>query len=134
MIAALSAPALLALQGPPVSQAAQPPLTFRVEANFVEVDAFVSDAAGSPVTDLRAADFQLFEDGKPQKVSAFSYVNIPVARPERPLFSAAAIEPDIQTNIGIDGRILMIDKHVRAGLHGFDIEKTLNEFQVALRG
>jgi thioredoxin-dependent peroxiredoxin len=36
--------------------------------------------------------------------------------------------------IGIDGRILMIDKHVRAGQHGFDIEKTLNEFQITLRG
>jgi VWFA-related protein len=126
-VAALSASSLLALQGPPppapspdpgaeaVAQAAQPPLTFRVEANFVEVDAFVSDPTGNPVTDLRATDFQLFEDGKPQKVSAFSYVNIPVARPERPLFSAAAIEPDVQTNIGIDGRIYLFvldDLHV----------------------
>ena len=32
-------------------------------------------------------DFQLLEDGKPQMVSAFSYVNIPIARAERPLFS-----------------------------------------------
>ena len=29
------------------AQAAQPPLTFRVEANFVEVDALVSDATGA---------------------------------------------------------------------------------------
>ena len=36
--------------------------------------------------------------------------------------------------IGIDGRILTIDKHVRTGRHGFDIEKTLNEFQITLRG
>ena len=140
MVAALSASSLVALQGPPtappdpgseaVAQAAQPPLTFRVEANFVEVDAFVSDTAGNPVTDLRATDFQLFEDGKPQQVSAFSYVNIPVARPERPLFSAAAIEPDVQTNVGIDGRIYLFvldDLHVdptrasrvRESLHRF---------------
>src|SRR5262249_3514358 len=58
----------------------QPPLTFRVEANFVEVDAFVGDSMGNPVTNLRAEDFQLFEDGKPQKVSAFSFVNIPIRR------------------------------------------------------
>ena len=130
MIAALSAPALLALQGLPAPQAAQPPLTFRVEANFVEVDAFVSDATGSPVTDLRAADFQLFEDGKPQKVSAFSYVNIPVARPERPLFSAAAIEPDIQTNIGIDGRIYLFvldDLHVDP-TRAFRVRESLHRF------
>ena len=130
MIAALSAPALLALQGLPAPQAAQPPLTFRVEANFVEVDAFVSDATGSPVSDLRAADFQLFEDGKPQKVSAFSYVNIPVARPERPLFSAAAIEPDIQTNIGIDGRIYLFvldDLHVDP-TRAFRVRESLHRF------
>ena len=130
MIAALSAPALLALQGTPAPPAAQPPLTFRVEANFVEVDAFVSDATGSPVTDLRAADFQLFEDGKPQKVSAFSYVNIPVARPERPLFSAAAIEPDIQTNIGIDGRIYLFvldDLHVDP-TRAFRVRESLHRF------
>ena len=75
-----------AQQAPPElpadAQGGQPPLTFRVEANFVEVDAFVSDATGKPITDLRAGDFQLLEDGKPQMVSAFSYVNIPVARAE----------------------------------------------------
>src|ERR1041384_1763463 len=52
-----------------------PPLTFRAEANLVEVDAFVSDATGKPVTDLQARDFQLLEDGKPQMGSAFSYAN-----------------------------------------------------------
>src|SRR5258707_13844339 len=97
----LAAPALhgLAVEAAPQAPAAdpQPPLTFRVEANFVEVDAFVSDAMGNPVTDLGATDFQLFEDGKPQKVSAFSHVHIPVTRPERPLFSPSAIEPDVQT-------------------------------------
>src|SRR5215216_4066445 len=82
------------------AQTGSPPLTFRVEANFVEVDAFVSDATGKPITDLRAGDFQLFEDGKPQTVSAFTYVNIPVARAERPLFSPTAVEPDVDTNVG----------------------------------
>jgi thioredoxin-dependent peroxiredoxin len=35
--------------------------------------------------------------------------------------------------IGIDGRILRIDKGVRPGVHGLDIEKTLNELQTARR-
>jgi len=97
------------------TQTDQPPLTFRVEANFVEVDAFVSDAMGKPVPGLRATDFQLLEDGKPQDVSAFSYVNIPIARAERPLFSPTAIEPDVDTNVGMDGRIYLFvldDQHV----------------------
>jgi len=96
-------------------QAEQPPLTFRVEANFVEVDAFVSDANGKPVPGLRAGDFQLLEDGKPQTVSAFSFVNIPITRPERPLFSPTAIEPDVDTNVGMDGRIYLFvldDLHI----------------------
>ena len=32
----------------------QPPVTFRVEVNYVEVDAFVTDADGKPISDLTA--------------------------------------------------------------------------------
>jgi len=120
-----------AVLGPEASaQGAQPPLTFRVEANFVEVDAFVSDAMGNPVTDLRATDVQLFEDGKPQKVSAFAQVNIPVARAEQPLFSPSAIEPDVQTNAGMDGRIYLFvvdDLHI-APLGAFRVKEALHRF------
>jgi thioredoxin-dependent peroxiredoxin len=35
--------------------------------------------------------------------------------------------------VGVDGRIQQIDKHVRAGMHGLDIGKTLNELQTARR-
>src|SRR6186997_457192 len=63
-------------QAPPDPQ--QPGLTFRAEINYVEVDARVVDAQGRFVTTLTEKDFQLFEDGKPQKVSTFSLVNIPV--------------------------------------------------------
>ena len=35
--------------------------------------------------------------------------------------------------IGLDGRILEIDKHVRTGMHGLDIEKTLTQLQTARR-
>ena len=108
IVGALLAPTLIAQQD-------QPPLTFRVEANFVEVDALVSDAAGKPVTGLKASDFQLLEDGKPQEVRAFSFVNIPIARPDRPLFAASPLEPDVDTNVGIDGRVYLFvldDLHV----------------------
>jgi VWFA-related protein len=112
----LMGPALKARQADvSQAQAEQPPLTFRAETNLVEVDAFVSDASGKPVPGLRASDFQLLEDGKPQMVSAFSFVNIPIARPERPLFSPTAIEPDVDTNVGMDGRIYLFvldDLHI----------------------
>jgi len=86
----------------------QPPVTFRVEVNYVEVDAFVTDAQGRPVTDLTEADFELLEDGKPQKISTFALVNIPIERPERPLFAGKPIEPDVQTNEHLEGRIYLM--------------------------
>jgi VWFA-related protein len=113
--AALAAVTVVAQQPEVPAEAGQPPLTFRVEANFVEVDTFVSDASGKPVTDLRGTDFQVLEDGQPQMVSAFSFVNMPIARTERPLFSPTAIEPDVDTNVGMDGRIYVFvldDTHV----------------------
>ena len=47
------------------------------------------------------------EDGRPQNVTAFSIVNLPIERPERPLFAEAPIEPDVQINTAIEGRIYM---------------------------
>ena len=79
-----------------------------MEVNYVEVDAFVTDAQGNVVTDLTTNDFEVFEDGKPQKISSFSLVNIPIERAERPLFSGKAIEPDVQTNEHLEGRIYLI--------------------------
>ncbi len=60
------------------------------------------------VTDLTQNDFEVLEDGRPQTVSAFSLVNIPIERAERPLFAAAPIEADVQTNEHVEGRIYLI--------------------------
>lgn len=102
----------------PQDPSQQPPLTFRAEVNYVEVDARVLDAQGKFVPDLAAGDFQLFEDGKPQKVTVFSLVNLPVERAERPLFAKRPIEPDVQTNVATrDGRVYLLvldDLHVNA--------------------
>jgi VWFA-related protein len=48
---------------------------FRVEANLVRVDAFVT-ANGVPVEDLTAADFEVLEDGVVQKIETFERVKI----------------------------------------------------------
>jgi VWFA-related protein len=108
LVAALCATVAAQQQPAPQPPADQPPVTFRVEVNYVEVDAFVTDAQGAPVTDLTAADFDVLEDGKPQKVSAFSLVNIPIERAERPLFAGTPIEPDVQTNEHLEGRIYLL--------------------------
>ncbi|MCS5702084.1 MAG: hypothetical protein NZ847_05610, partial [Acidobacteria bacterium] len=54
--------------------AQQPPVTFRLEVNYVEVDAVVTDENGNFIDDLALSDFEVFEDEKVQEVSAFSLV------------------------------------------------------------
>jgi VWFA-related protein len=48
-----------------------PPLTERVEVKIINVDVDVVDRAGRPVTDLTKDDFEIFEDGQPQKIANF---------------------------------------------------------------
>ena len=54
-------------------------VTFQVEVNYVDVDVVVTDEKGKFVSGLTREDFEVFEDGKPQKVDTFAYVEIPVA-------------------------------------------------------
>lgn len=113
-LASQSAPTQPVQAPPPASP--QPPITFRAEVNYVEVDARVVDEQGQFVADLPKDAFQVLEDGKPQPVSVFSLVNIPVTRTERPLFASQPIEPDVAANVGtFDGRVYVIvldDLHV----------------------
>jgi VWFA-related protein len=90
--AALSANAA---QGP---DSQSPPIpTFRAEAEYVDVDVLVTDAEGRFVNDLRREDFQIFEDGKPQKLANFALVEIP-RDSDVPSSSVGRIDPDVMTN------------------------------------
>jgi VWFA-related protein len=103
------AAALWAQQPAPQAPATEPPpVTFRVEVDYVEVDALIADAQGNLVSDLRAEDFEVLEDGKPQKVTAFSLVNIPIERTPQPLFADRPVEVDVQTNDHVEGRIYLL--------------------------
>src|SRR3954465_8819934 len=90
--------AALLQAGTPPPQSPQPPVTFKVEVNYVEVDASVTDAQGNFVRALTKEDFQILEDGKPQALTAFSMVDIPVERADPPLFAKAAVVPDVVSN------------------------------------
>src|SRR5438067_1890326 len=46
----------------------------RITTNLVQVDVVVTKD-GKQVTDLKPEDFEIFEDGKPQKITNFSYVS-----------------------------------------------------------
>jgi VWFA-related protein len=46
----------------------------RITSNLVQIDAVVTDKKGRQVTDLKAEEFEILADGKPQKITNFSYV------------------------------------------------------------
>jgi VWFA-related protein len=107
VLAAGAAAGLSAQQPAAPPEQGAPPVTFRSEVNYVEVDATVTDAQGRVVSNLSADDFEIFEDGKAQKIAAFSLVDLPVERAEQPLFASTPIEPDVQSNDGGEGRIYL---------------------------
>lgn len=47
----------------------------RITTNVVQLDFVVTDKEGNQVTDLKADDIQVFEDGHEQKISNFSYIS-----------------------------------------------------------
>ena len=109
MLAGQQAPPPVPPASPPQPDPQMPPITFRSEVNYVEVDAVVKDAQGNFVRDLRQGEFQVLEDGVPQAVTAFSLIDIPVALSDRALFLPADLEPDVRSNAtGPDGRLYVL--------------------------
>ncbi|HEX8638387.1 MAG TPA: VWA domain-containing protein, partial [Pyrinomonadaceae bacterium] len=80
--------AIFAQNTPPLPQPTPPDAqegeqeVVRITTDLVQIDAVVTDREGNQVTNLTAADFELLQDGKPQKISNFSYVNS--ASPNQP--------------------------------------------------
>jgi VWFA-related protein len=122
MLAAALAAAVTAIpsarqtQRPP-EQPAAPQITFRAGADYIEIDAVVTDAKGQFVRDLKQADFEVFEDKRAQKIDVFSLVDIPLERADRPAYRPTPVEPDIVTNErDFEGRVYMLvldANHVR---------------------
>ena len=89
-----------------IAQAPEPRMTLRVKTQLVEVSVVVRDASGSPVTDLKASDFELYDKGKRQEIRLFQVedhrqaqvVSRPAPSPSPPaahVFSnRAPVEPD----------------------------------------
>jgi VWFA-related protein len=60
----------------PAPDSPRPGAVFTVTSTLVQVDAVVTDSKGHHITDLKPEDFQVFEDGKLQKLTHFSYVQV----------------------------------------------------------
>jgi VWFA-related protein len=93
------------LEQQPVEQPQAP--TFRVTVDAIEIEAFVVDEQGKPVTGLKREDFEILEDGKPQNITSFSRVDIPFERRADPRALSAAVNPDVVANDHSDGRVYM---------------------------
>jgi VWFA-related protein len=88
--------------------AAQQP-TFQTTVNFVDVDVTVADAQGHFVSGLTANDFDVFEDGTPQTIQTFSYIELPVERPDRYRFAGQPVPDDVRSNRDVSsGRVYII--------------------------
>lgn len=51
--------------------------TIRVETQLIDVPVVVTDRAGKPLLNLKKANFQIFEDGKPQEIEEFATTAAP---------------------------------------------------------
>jgi VWFA-related protein len=105
-------------QTPP--PAGQPPV-FRTGINYVRVDVIVSDKQGNPVDDLKESDFDVAEDGKPQKIDTFKLVKLDGGVLEAAQHPPRAIRTDYDEEAEAardDVRLFAIfldDYHVRRG-------------------
>ena len=100
------------------AQGQQPPPTFRTGVNFVRVDVIVTDRDGKPVDDLTEPDFEVSEDGKPQKIETFKVVKVDGSvKPGDPEPRQIRTEYDEESEAGRDDvrlfAIFLDDYHVR---------------------
>jgi VWFA-related protein len=105
----VAATVLLVAQAGLKAQQTPPSVTFQVEVNYVDVDAIVTDEMGNFVSGLTRDDFEVFEDGKPQKVEMFSYVELPIDPPDRFAVLGRPVATDARSNVRrFDGRVYVL--------------------------
>jgi VWFA-related protein len=115
LLALVGAGLCLANPSAPRAQApsGQPALTFRAEINYVDVDAIVVDQQGHFIKGLGKDDFEISEDGTPQEIATFSFMNLPVEsrveRADRLVFAGRPLVNDVKTNQrALQGRLYVI--------------------------
>src|SRR5688500_10829887 len=122
------------LQTPAIrAQAPQTPpsVTFQVEVNYVDVDVVVTDEQGNFVSGLTREDFEVFEDGKLQKVDTFVYVEIPVEPDNAFVLEGHNVSNDTQSNRQpFSGRlyVIVLDDQDVAAMRTAQVKKSAKEF------
>jgi len=111
-------------QQPPPPQAPagdQQQPVFRTGINFVRVDVIVTDKNGNQVAELQPGDFDVLEDGKPQKIETFKLVKLDggvadaIKEPPKPIRNDYDEESEAARDDVRLFAIFLDDYHVRRG-------------------
>ena len=86
-------------------QQRQPPI--RAQANYVRVDVYPAKG-GRPVTDLRLEDFEVFENGVPQEVTAFEHVLVTSGGPQAQRLEPSSVRDAQQLATNPRSRVFII--------------------------
>jgi VWFA-related protein len=130
-------PAAPATPAPPAA-ASQGQPTFRGGIDFVSVDVIATDGKEQPVLDLKEADFEITEDGKPQVVQQFRLIKVdgnprPGDPPPREIRGRDDEELEAAREDTRIFAILLDDYHVRRN-NSISVRRPLTEFvQTQLR-
>lgn len=82
----------------PLEDNAKTPFTLKTASHLVLVDVVAADGKGKPVTDLKAEDFIVSEDGHPQSIRSFSFQQ-PAGANDLPPTAATLLPQGGVTNI-----------------------------------
>src|SRR5947208_4996924 len=115
----------------------------KVTSNLVSLDVIVKDKKGKPITDLKAEDFTVSENGVPQKIEFFDSTLSSLGVTTQPTDAVASTERKPQTPAGVPRNIiaLVLDgqstelanlKHVREGMVKYIRERITDNDSVAL--
>jgi len=99
VIASLLTPALYA----------QSTLSETIEVRVTNIDVVVTDRTGKPVTGLTAADFDVFEAGKPQPISNF--YEIRDSSSTNPVNETEADAPAVPAEVGRRRVVIFVDNY-----------------------
>jgi VWFA-related protein len=80
---------------------------FRTGVDIVLLDVTVLDRSRQPIRGLKATDFAILEEGRPQPIVSFDELSVP--EPDGSLASwMRDVAPDVRTNTGDDRRIVLL--------------------------
>ena len=99
------------------AQAPQPGFKISVTTNLVVINVDVRDRDGKAVENLKASDFTVLEDGKPQKISIFEYKRLeleplPPAPPPAPQPAAEKPAPKREITPSSPGQVRYRDRRL----------------------